>query len=53
MKTKVIYLTSKIMVVIVLIAILVTKAYDGEASKVKLIPHSTEQAVVVINNSFE
>ena len=52
MKTKVVYLTSKIMVAIVLIAILAAKAYAGEAPKVKLVPHSNERAIVVVDNTL-
>jgi hypothetical protein len=52
MKTKLVYLTSKIMVAIVLLVILATKAYAGEAPKLKLLPHSNDRAMVIVFNNL-
>ncbi|MGF7140299.1 hypothetical protein [Roseimarinus sediminis] len=51
MKTKVFYLASKVTVAVVLVAILALKALAGEAPKVKMVPHSSERAVVVVDNA--
>ena len=50
MKTKVMYLATKITVAVILVAILAAKAIAGEAPKLKLVPHSTDRAIVVIDN---
>lgn len=50
MKTKVVYLTTKLMVAIVLVALLASKAFAGDAPKLKLVPHSTEKAIIVVDN---
>ena len=50
MKTKVMYLATKVTVAVILVAILAAKAIAGEAPKLKLVPHSTDRAVVVIDN---
>lgn len=44
------YLTTKLMVAIILVGILALKAFAGELPKLKLVPHSTEQALIVIDN---
>lgn len=52
MKTKVVYyLATKIFVVLVLVALLVVKATASEAPKLKLVPHSNEKALIVVDNS--
>lgn len=50
MKTKVIYLATKLTVAVVLVALLVVKALAGDAPKLKLVPHSTEKAIIVVDN---
>jgi hypothetical protein len=51
MKTKVIYLATKVTVAVVLVALLAVEALAGEKPEVKVIPHSTERAVVFVNNA--
>lgn len=51
MKTKVMYLATKVMVAVILVVIIAVKTLAGEAPKLKLIPHSTNQAIVIINNN--
>jgi hypothetical protein len=54
MKTKVVYyLATKIVVVLVLVAVLVVKTTASEAPKLKLVPHSGEKAIVVVDNSTD
>ena len=50
MKTKVIYLATKLTVAVILVALLAVKALAGEAPKLKLVPHSTEKAIIVVDN---
>lgn len=50
MKTKVTYLATKVMVAVILVALLAVKALAGEAPKLKLVPHSTDRAIVVMDN---
>ena len=50
MKTKVMYLATKVTVAVILVAIIAVKALAGEAPKLKLVPHSTDRAIVVIDN---
>lgn len=44
------YLVTKVTVAVILVAILAAKAIAGEAPKLKLVSHSSDRAVVVINN---
>lgn len=55
MKTKLLYLGSKIMVAIILVAVLAIKALaaTGEGPKVKLIPYKDEFAIITVNNASE
>lgn len=50
MKTKVIYLATKLTVAVVLVALLAAKAIAGNSPKLKLVPHSTEKAIIVVDN---
>lgn len=50
MKTKVIYLATKLTVAVILVALLAAKAFAGDAPKLKLVPHSTERAIIVVDN---
>ena len=50
MKTKVIYLATKLTVAVVLVALLAAKAFAGDAPKLKLVAHSTEKAIIVVDN---
>lgn len=49
MKVKLAYLATKVTVAVVLVALIAAKATAGESPNVKMLPHSTERAVVVIN----
>ena len=51
MKTKVMYLATKVTVAVVLVALLAVEALAGEKPEVKVIPHSTDRAVVFVNNA--
>ncbi|MCF8361738.1 MAG: hypothetical protein K9G70_03855 [Prolixibacteraceae bacterium] len=51
MKTKVMYLATKITVAVVLVALLAVQAMAGERPEVKVIPHSSDRAVVFVNNA--
>ncbi|HKK81463.1 MAG TPA: hypothetical protein VJ909_04400 [Prolixibacteraceae bacterium] len=51
MKTKVMYLATKITVAVVLVVLLAVEALAGEKPEVKVIPHSTDRAVVFVNNA--
>jgi len=53
MKTKVFYLASKVMVVVVLTIVLVVKALAGTSPKVSLVPFGTERALIAIENLSE
>ncbi len=55
MKTKLMYLGSKIMVAIILVAVLAIKALaaTGEGPKVKLIPYKDEFAIITVDNATE
>ncbi len=50
MKTKVFYLTTKLMVVVVLIAVLAVKAFAGTNPKISLVPYAPERAVISVEN---
>lgn len=49
MKTKVIYLASKLTVAVVLLAIIAVKAFAGDTPTVKLVPHSENKALIAID----
>jgi len=51
MKTKVFYLTTRIMVAIVLLAILAFKALASEAPKLEVVPNSKTKAIIALDNS--
>ncbi len=51
MKTKLYYLGTKLLVAIIFIVILVVKATASEAPKLKMISHSDERAIVIVDNS--
>lgn len=55
MKTKFMYLASKVMVAIILVAVLAIKAFaaDSEGPKVKLIPYKDEFAIITVNNASD
>jgi hypothetical protein len=50
MKTKAFYLTTKILVVVVLVVVLAAKAFAGSAPKVSLVPVETYRATISIEN---
>ncbi|MBN2805523.1 MAG: hypothetical protein JXR22_02610 [Prolixibacteraceae bacterium] len=52
MKTKVFYLSTRIATGVVLLAILAVKAFAGEAPKVKMVPYSSDKAIIAIDNAF-
>jgi hypothetical protein len=52
MKTKVFYLGTRIATGVVLLAILAVKALAGEAPKVKMVPYSTDKAIIAIDNAL-
>lgn len=51
MKTKVFYLTTRIMVAVVLLAILAVKAFAGETPKLKMVPYSVDKAIISVDNA--
>jgi len=51
MKVKLAYLATKVTVAVVLVALIAAKATAGESPNVKLVPHSLERAVIVVNNT--
>lgn len=50
MKTKVTYLATKIMVAVILLALIVVKATAVEAPSLKMVPHTDERAIIVVEN---
>jgi hypothetical protein len=50
MKTKMVYLTTKITVAVVLVVVLAVKAFAGSAPKVSLVPYANERAVITVEN---
>ncbi|MDA3879088.1 MAG: DUF3244 domain-containing protein [Prolixibacteraceae bacterium] len=50
MKVKLAYLATKVTVAVILVALIAVKATAGESPNVKIVPHSFERAVVVVNN---
>lgn len=50
MKTKLVYLSTRVMVAVVLLAMLAVKAFAGETPKVKMVPYSTDKAIIAIDN---
>jgi hypothetical protein len=50
MKTKVTYLATKITVAVVLLALIVVKATAAEAPNLKMVPHTNERAIVLVEN---
>ncbi|MBN2263576.1 MAG: hypothetical protein JW735_11720 [Prolixibacteraceae bacterium] len=50
MKTKVTYLATKITVAVVLLALIVVKATAAEAPNLKMVPHTDERAIVLVEN---
>jgi len=50
MKTKLWYLTTKITVAVVLVAVLVVKAFAGSSPKVSLVPYNSDCAVISVAN---
>lgn len=53
MKTKVMYLATKVTVAVVLVALLAVEALAGEKPEVKVIPHSSDRAVVTFVNTTD
>ena len=50
MKTKVFYLSTKITVAVILVAVLVSRVMAADAPKLKFVPYSNDRAVVSLNN---
>lgn len=53
MKTKVFYLTTKVMVAMFLLAILAVKAFAGETPKLKMVPYSPDKAIIAVDNTTD